>query len=72
MAGPLRASVGFHGLLESQRPAAGNPNAPHSRGAAFDARIAGLPVGETVDTVAAFCAMRRPWVVDDPVHFEAR
>ena len=61
-----------HRLLLTQRPAAGNPNAPHSRGVAFDARITGLPSGNSVDTVAAACALHRPWPVVDPVHYQPR
>jgi hypothetical protein len=59
-----------HGLLLSQRPAAPNPNAPHSLGNAFDATITRLPANNTVDTVAASCTMRRPWPVNDPVHYQ--
>ena len=61
-----------HGLLVSQRPAAGNPNAPHARGLAFDASIRNLPGVETVDTVASHCGMYRPWPVNDPVHYQPR
>ncbi|WYD79777.1 MAG: hypothetical protein V8K32_10725 [Candidatus Electrothrix gigas] len=59
-----------HGLLLTQRPAAGNPNAPHAQGIAIDARLNGLPAGETPDTVAAHCSMRRPWPGRDPVHYQ--
>ena len=59
-----------HGLLLSQRPAAGNPNAPHAQGIAFDATLTGLPRGQTQDTVAAFCDMYRPWPNNDPVHYQ--
>lgn len=61
-----------HGLLLTQRPAAGNPNAPHARGIAIDATVAGLPAGETRDTVAAFCGMHRPWPINDPVHYQTQ
>jgi hypothetical protein len=61
-----------HALLLTQRPAAGNPNAPHAQGLAFDATIRDLPVGETVDTVATNCQMYRPWPVNDPVHYQPR
>ena len=59
-----------HGLLLTQRPAAGNPNAPHAQGIAIDATLTGLPAGETPDTVAAFCGMHRPWPNNDPVHYQ--
>jgi hypothetical protein len=59
-----------HGLLLTQQPAAGNPNAPHSRGIAIDANVNGLPADETVDSVAAFCGMHRPWPQNDPVHYQ--
>ncbi|MCI0556122.1 MAG: hypothetical protein L0287_34710 [Anaerolineae bacterium] len=68
----VREEYSRHGLLDSQRPAAGNPNAPHPSGNAFDARITGLPQDETVDTVASFCNMTRPWPVRDPVHYQPR
>lgn len=61
-----------HGLLLTQRPAAGSPNSPHARGIAIDATLTGLPVGETRDTVAAFCGMYRPWSGNDPVHYQPR
>lgn len=61
-----------HSLLVTQRPAAGNPNAPHSRGLAFDASIRNLPAGNTVDTVASACNMYRPWPGNDPVHYQPR
>jgi hypothetical protein len=61
-----------HGLLVTQRPAAGNPNAPHSRGLAFDSTIRNLTTGNTVDTVAAACNMYRPWPGNDPVHYQPR
>ena len=59
-----------HGLLLTQRPAAGNPNAPHAQGIAIDANLNGLPAGETPDTVAAFCSMHRPWPNNDFVHYQ--
>lgn len=58
-----------HVLVPTIRPAAGNPNAPHSRGIAFDATIIGLTQGETVDTVANGCGMRRPYA-NDPPHYQ--
>lgn len=61
-----------HGLLISQRPAAGSPNAPHARGVAFDATIRSLPAAQTVDTVASTCSMYRPWPGNDPVHYQPR
>lgn len=61
-----------HELLPSQRPAAGNPNAPHARGVAIDAVITGLRAGNTVDTVARGCNMYRPWPVNDPPHYQPR
>lgn len=67
-----RAEFQGHGLLLTQRPAAGNPNAPHARGIAIDATITGLPAGETQDSVAAFCDMYRPWPNNDPVHYQPR
>lgn len=66
----VRSEYTRHGLLDTQRPAAGNPNSPHPSGNAFDARITSLAQGETVDTVANFCNMRRPWPVRDPVHYQ--
>lgn len=66
----IRAEFTRHGLLLTQRPAAGNPNAPHARGVAFDASIRNLPTGNTVDTVAAACDMYRPWPGNDPVHYQ--
>lgn len=65
-----RAEFQSHGLLLTQRPAAGNPNAPHARGIAIDATLTGLPTGETPDTVATFCGMHRPWPANDPVHYQ--
>lgn len=59
-----------HGLLPSQQPAAPNPNAPHSTGNAFDARITNLPSEQTVDMIASDCEMHRPWPVNDPVHYQ--
>lgn len=59
-----------HELLLTQRPAAGNPNAPHSQGIAIDATLSGLPAGETEDTVATFCSMHRPWPNNDRVHYQ--
>ncbi|MDH4318299.1 MAG: hypothetical protein OEV64_07900 [Desulfobulbaceae bacterium] len=59
-----------HHLLRTQRPAAGNPNAPHARGIAIDATLIDLPAGETQDTVAAFCGMYRPWPANDRVHYQ--
>lgn len=58
-----------HNLVPTIRPAAGNPNAPHARGIAFDANITGLPPGETVDTVANGCNMHRPHPTDPP-HYQ--
>lgn len=66
----VRAEFQRHSLLESQRPAAGNLNAPHSTGIAFDATIRGLPTGQTVDSLASGCSLHRPWPVNDPVHFQ--
>ncbi|MFC0682560.1 hypothetical protein ACFFGH_32415 [Lysobacter korlensis] len=68
----VRSEFQGHSLLVSQRPAAGNPNAPHARGIAFDVSIRGLPAGHTVDTVAASCNMYRPWPVNDPPHYHPR
>lgn len=65
-----RAEFQSHGLLLTQRPAAGSPNAPHARGVAIDATLTRLPAGETPDTVAAFCSMHRPWPANDPVHYQ--
>lgn len=61
-----------HKLLDSQRPAAGNPTAPHPSGNAFDATISNLPQGETVDTVAVTCSMIRPWPASDEVHYQPK
>jgi hypothetical protein len=61
-----------HQLLLSQRPGAPNPNSAHSTGNAIDANISSLPSGETVDTVADYCSMQRPWPETDPVHFQPR
>ena len=68
----MQAEFQRHQLLVSQRPAAGNPNAPHARGLAFDATITNLPAPHTVDTAAAGCNMQRPWPVNDPVHYQPR
>lgn len=68
----VRREFADHELLLSQRPAAGNPRAPHALGIAIDASIGGLPQGHTVDTVAATCAMVRPWPVRDPPHYQPR
>lgn len=68
----VRAEYTRHGLQDSQRPAPGNENAPHARGLAIDASISGLPAGQTRDTVAATCAMHRPWPVRDPPHYQPR
>lgn len=61
-----------HGLLVRQRPAAGNPNAPHARGVSFDATITNLPSNSSVDAIAAACSMHRPWPDNDPVHYQPR
>lgn len=61
-----------HQLLVSQRPAAGDPNAPHSRGIAFDATITNLPAEHTLDSIAVGCNMHRPWPGNDPVHYQPR
>lgn len=67
----IQAEFQRHELLLSQRPAAGNDNAPHSRGIAFDASV-GLPSGQNVDALAQSCGMYRPWPGNDPVHFQPR
>ena len=67
----IQAEFQRHQLLLSQRPAAGNDAAPHSRGIAFDASIS-LPAGQNVDTLATTCNMYRPWPGNDPVHFQPR
>jgi hypothetical protein len=64
----VRAEYIRHQLLDTQRPAP--PNGQHTVGNAFDATISGLPPGETQDTVADFCNMRRPFVRRDPVHYQ--
>jgi hypothetical protein len=61
-----------HNLLPTQPPARANPAAPHPNGNAIDANITKLPAGETVDTVADFCDMKRPLKGNDPIHYQPK